>query len=269
MIDLEPDENQAESDTAQDEEIDDKQTEEKITPQESKEDLVEEPETKPESEPDPEPEPESKSEPEPEPEPEPAMEPMEEKTAGKKPKKGSEKKGDEKLKKDKEGKVKGDKQEDEVENPDFKYIIRVANTNLDGNLMIPYGLTGIKGIGIRLGIAITDNLDFPRDKKLGDLTDAEVEKLIKIVDNINEEFPGWMLNRQNDYEIGTDIHIISSDIQRQLRDDLNRLKKIRCYRGIRHEQGQKVRGQRTRSNGRTGMTVGVQRKKVQQQTTKK
>ena len=35
---------------------------------------------------------------------------------------------------------------------------------------------------------------------------------------------------------------------------------IRCYRGIRHEQGQKVRGQRTRSNGRTGLTVGVIKK---------
>ena len=39
--------------------------------------------------------------------------------------------------------------------------------------------------------------------------------------------------------------------------DINRLKKIRCYRGIRHEKGKKVRGQRTRSNGRTGLTLGV------------
>jgi len=38
---------------------------------------------------------------------------------------------------------------------------------------------------------------------------------------------------------------------------------IRCYKGIRHEQGQKVRGQRTRSNGRTGMTMGVIRKKLE------
>ena len=39
------------------------------------------------------------------------------------------------------------------------------------------------------------------------------------------------------------------------------MKKIRCYRGIRHETGQKVRGQRTRSNGRTGLTLGVSRKR--------
>ena len=52
-------------------------------------------------------------------------------------------------------------------------------------------------------------------------------------------------------------------------DKTNRLKKIRCYRGIRHETGQKVRGQRSRANGRSGMTVGVQRKRVLQQTQKK
>jgi small subunit ribosomal protein S13 len=44
-------------------------------------------------------------------------------------------------------------------------------------------------------------------------------------------------------------------------EDINILRKIRCYRGIRHETGQKVRGQRTKSTGRTGITVGVKRKK--------
>jgi small subunit ribosomal protein S13 len=38
------------------------------------------------------------------------------------------------------------------------------------------------------------------------------------------------------------------------------MRKIRCYKGIRHETGQKVRGQRTKSTGRTGTTVGVKRK---------
>jgi small subunit ribosomal protein S13 len=47
-----------------------------------------------------------------------------------------------------------------------------------------------------------------------------------------------------------------------VRDDINYMKMIRCYRGIRHEKGQKVRGQRTRSNGRTGMAAGVIKKKA-------
>ena len=45
-------------------------------------------------------------------------------------------------------------------------------------------------------------------------------------------------------------------------DDVNMMRKIRCYKGIRHETGQKVRGQRTKSTGRTGKTVGVSKKKV-------
>jgi len=69
-----------------------------------------------------------------------------------------------------------------------------------------------------------------------------------------------MVNRPHDWETGADMHLYGSDIELRLRDDINRMKMIRCYRGIRHEQGQKVRGQRTRSNGRTGLTVGVIKK---------
>ena len=165
----------------------------------------------------------------------------------------------------KEKAQKSTKDTSEQENPDFKYIVRIANTNVDGNRTIPEGLIAIKGIGYRLAITITNILNFPRTKKVGDLTDDEVEKLIKIVESINTEIPGWMTNRQKDFDTGENLHIVSADIQRLYRDDVNRLKKIRCYRGIRHEQGQKVRGQRTRANGRSGATVGVQRKRVQQQ----
>lgn len=59
---------------------------------------------------------------------------------------------------------------------------------------------------------------------------------------------------------GEDIHYIGTEVEITLKEDLNRLKKVRSYRGVRHENNLPVRGQRTRSNGRTGMTVGVQRK---------
>ena len=77
---------------------------------------------------------------------------------------------------------------------------------------------------------------------------------------LGELIPPWMVNRPHDWETGVDLHLYSSDVDLRLRDDINRMKMIRCYRGIRHEQGQKVRGQRTRSNGRTGLTVGVIKK---------
>ena len=78
--------------------------------------------------------------------------------------------------------------------------------------------------------------------------------------NLGETAPIWMVNRPHDWETGVDLHLFGPDVDLRLRDDLNRMKMIRCYRGIRHEQGQKVRGQRTRSNGRTGLTVGVVKK---------
>jgi len=46
-----------------------------------------------------------------------------------------------------------------------------------------------------------------------------------------------------------------------VQDDINRMKRIRSYKGIRHEKGKKVRGQRTRSNGRKGLAVGVIKKR--------
>ena len=69
-----------------------------------------------------------------------------------------------------------------------------------------------------------------------------------------------LLNRRKDFETGEDHHRIGPELDISLRDDINMMRKIRCYRGIRHETGQKVRGQRTRSNGRSGLTVGVMKK---------
>ncbi|MCK4613499.1 MAG: 30S ribosomal protein S13 [Thermoplasmata archaeon] len=144
---------------------------------------------------------------------------------------------------------------------EFKYIVRIADTNIDGNFRVDYGLSHIKGIGIRVAARIARAAQIPKSKKIGDLSDEEIEELSGYISDIPEHIPAWMLNRQKDYESGEDRHIHSTDLGLQLRDDVNRLKKIRSYRGIRHETGQRVRGQRTRSNGRTGLAVGVVRKK--------
>src|SRR5438132_10998930 len=69
-----------------------------------------------------------------------------------------------------------------------------------------------------------------------------------------------MVNRPKDWESGLDLHLVGSEVEVRLRDDINLMKMIRSYKGVRHETGQKVRGQRTRSNGRTGLTVGVTKK---------
>jgi small subunit ribosomal protein S13 len=70
-----------------------------------------------------------------------------------------------------------------------------------------------------------------------------------------------MVNRPKDIYTGEVRHLLGPDLTMMNDDDVNRMRKMRSYRGIRHETGQKVRGQRTKSTGRTGTTVGVKRKK--------
>ena len=52
------------------------------------------------------------------------------------------------------------------------------------------------------------------------------------------------------------------DLPLKLGEDIDLLRKIRSYRGIRHERGLRVRGQRTKATGRRGLVVGVMRKKI-------
>jgi small subunit ribosomal protein S13 len=73
-----------------------------------------------------------------------------------------------------------------------------------------------------------------------------------------------MLNRQKDLVSGEDIHVISNDLIDILRLDVEREKKTRSYRGIRHYLGLPVRGQRTKTSGRGGATIGVSKKKAKQ-----
>jgi small subunit ribosomal protein S13 len=146
--------------------------------------------------------------------------------------------------------------------PDFKYIVRIANTDLDGTKTVQLALTGIKGVGNRVANIIADHAGVPRNEKIGKLSDAQVDGLAKTVEGVAAILPPWAVNHPLDWESGQDLHLIGSNVDILLRDDINRLKKIRSYRGVRHELGQKVRGQRSRSNGRTGLTVGVSRVKA-------
>jgi small subunit ribosomal protein S13 len=150
----------------------------------------------------------------------------------------------------------------EPHSADFRYIIRIAGADLDGNRSVVYALTGVKGMGVRLAEIVADLAEVPRNVKIGDLPEAKVTDIEQVLQNLPEYTPHWILNRQNDWETGEDYHAFGSDIDLRIRDDINLMKKIRCYKGIRHEQGQKVRGQRTRSNGRTGLTVGVVKKQA-------
>jgi len=101
-----------------------------------------------------------------------------------------------------------------------------------------------------------------RNLKMGNLSDKQIEKIQDSLENILKNAPSWMLNHQKDSEIGKDVHFIGSEIELRLRDEINIMKKIRSYKGIRHERGLTVRGQRTRANNRKGLTLGVSKKSV-------
>ncbi len=148
-----------------------------------------------------------------------------------------------------------------AENKDFKYIVRLANTDIDGNKTAIYGLMQIKGIGYRVSEILLKSAGIQKTKKIGELSDEDLDKLKKALDNASQILPWWGVNRKKDFFTGKNIHLIGSDLDLAIKDNIDLLKKIRAYRGIRHERGLPVRGQRTRSNGRVGLTVGVAKKK--------
>jgi small subunit ribosomal protein S13 len=160
-------------------------------------------------------------------------------------------------------KKKEDKKKKSDKKPDFKYIVRLSNSDINGEKNVVYGLASIKGVGLHMATLIADKAGINRYTKIGDLSDAQVEKLQESINDIGNTAPGWMLNHRKDYDTGEDLHLVSSEIDLKLRDEINIMKKIRSYRGIRHERGLPVRGQRTRANNRKGLALGVSKKKVQ------
>jgi len=152
------------------------------------------------------------------------------------------------------------KKKDEVDE-DFQYIVRIANTDIDGGKTVVMGIAQIKGIGRHMAVLVADATGIDKKLKMGKLTDNQIDKIKVIVEDIESIAPGWMLNHRKDIDTGDDIHLISTKVDLRLRDDVNLLKMIRSYRGIRHETGLSVRGQRTRANNRKGLALGVSKKR--------
>jgi small subunit ribosomal protein S13 len=143
----------------------------------------------------------------------------------------------------------------------FNYIIRIANTDINGERSVVQGLTQIKGIGRHMAVFIADTAGISRNLKFGNLAEPDIQKLKDALETIDETAPAWMLNHRKDLYTGEDMHLISTDVATRLRDDVNLMKMIRCYKGVRHEVGLKVRGQRTSSNGRKGLALGVSKRR--------
>lgn len=137
--------------------------------------------------------------------------------------------------------------------------VRVYGIVLDGNKDVRRSIMKIKGIGYRTSKVIAKTLD--TNAKLGSLTDKQIEDLEGIIKNFGEKVPFWMVNHQKEMVSGKDIHVTGTDLDQAVKADIDHMKKMRCYKGVRHILGQPVRGQRTKTSFRTGRTLGVVKKK--------
>merc|ERR1711951_6577 len=131
----------------------------------------------------------------------------------------------------------------------FQHILRVMNTNIDGRRKIMFAITSIKGCGRRFSNIVCKKADVDMTKRAGELSEEEVERIVTI------------LNRQKDIKDGKFSQVLANGLDNKMREDLERLKKIRAHRGLRHYWGLRVRGQHTKTTGRRGRTVGVSKKK--------
>merc|ERR1712061_23130 len=122
-----------------------------------------------------------------------------------------------------------------------QHILRMCNTNVDGRQKVMYALTAIRGIGRRISNIICKKCDIDLNKRAGELTTDEVNKIVAVISNpLQFKIPSYMLNSQKDVKF----------LDQALREDLERMKRVRLHRGLRHCWGIRVRGQHTKATGR-------------------
>lgn len=148
---------------------------------------------------------------------------------------------------------------------EVRYIVRIANKDLNGSVPIYRALAGIKGIGIRMARMIAYQFQKEQgisyDTPLGQVPEAMDAQLEAIVLSPQTHgLPEWTANRSKAHE-GKTTHAVMNELDFALRNDLQTMKKLKSYKGLRHALGLTVRGQRTRTSGRKrGSSVGVEKK---------
>ncbi|MFB6174189.1 MAG: 30S ribosomal protein S13 [Halobacteriales archaeon] len=155
--------------------------------------------------------------------------------------------------------------EEPQDDEDIRYFVRIGQTDLDGTVSVERALTGLDGIGCRTARMIAGRVGVDRHETFGRLDDDVIEEVVETVESYEEEVPDWLANRRNDFYSGEVDHVVGNDVELSREQDVNRMQKIGSYKGIRHQRGQKVRGQRTQSTGRSEGTVGVNVEEIQEE----
>lgn len=151
-----------------------------------------------------------------------------------------------------------------------KIFFRNLRTQVDGNNKIESGLTQIKGVGRRFAQAIIKVTEIDPRARIGTISEKELNLLEEIILNpIKNGIPSYLLNRKKDPRTGKDSQVLGSQLEITVRRDIDKMKRMKSFKGVRHHLGLKVRGQRTKSTGRHGLVVGVVRRRILQQQLKK
>ncbi|CQH58474.1 30S ribosomal protein S13 [Halobacterium hubeiense] len=147
--------------------------------------------------------------------------------------------------------------EEQDADEDIQYFVRIGQTDLDGTKTVERALAELDGVGRRVARVVAENADVDRTATIGRLEDDVIDDIKAAVNEFADHAPEWLANRRNDFYSGETQHVTGNDVNLTRDQDINRMQMIRSYKGIRHERGQKVRGQRTKSTGRTEGTIGV------------
>ncbi len=134
-------------------------------------------------------------------------------------------------------------------------VVRILAKDIRGNKDVYSGLTLIKGISWAFSNAVCKKLGIDKRKKIEELSNDEIKKIEEFINNGN--VPDFLVNRRKDLDSGENKHLHGSDLDLQKEFDIKRMKKIKCYRGVRHASGLPVRGQRTKSNFRKNKKKGA------------
>jgi small subunit ribosomal protein S13 len=148
---------------------------------------------------------------------------------------------------------------------DIRYFVRIGQTDLDGTKSVERALIEMDGVGRRAARIIADVASVDRSATLGRLDEDTIDSIVDAVEHFDEHVPEWMTNRRKDFFSGESSHLTGNDVELTRDQDINRMRMIRSYKGIRHERGQKVRGQRTKSTGRTEGTIGVNVEEIREE----
>ncbi|WP_290816255.1 30S ribosomal protein S13 [Halovivax sp.] len=155
--------------------------------------------------------------------------------------------------------------QDTADDEDLRYFVRIGQTDLDGTKSVERSLIELKGIGRRTARHIANEAGVDRTATFGALDDETIDEVVELVEGLADEVPDWMTNRPTDFYTGETTHETGNDLELTRQQDINRMKMIDSYKGVRHKRGQKVRGQRTKSTGRTEGTIGVNVEQIREE----